>query len=170
MLAKLLTAKVAAIAAVTMLGATGAAAATGNLPTPAQNSVATALSHVGVDLPKADANERGKQTSEAAKAKHDDKGDKANDEHGNEAADDATTSSTAEVEHKAEVENENEHEANGNGPDAAGPAKFGLCTAAHVGDDSTSSTTLDKNSVAFKNLADAAAKAGQTVAAEHRQD
>jgi hypothetical protein len=51
MLAKLLSAKVAALAAATVLGATGAAAATGNLPSPAQTALSDAAAHVGVSIP-----------------------------------------------------------------------------------------------------------------------
>jgi hypothetical protein len=52
MLAQLLSAKVAAIAAVTVLGATAAAAATNTLPDAAQTVVSDAVSHVGVSVPK----------------------------------------------------------------------------------------------------------------------
>ena len=52
MLAQLLSAKVAAIAAATLLGATAAAAATNTLPDPAQTVVSDAASHVGVSIPK----------------------------------------------------------------------------------------------------------------------
>lgn len=51
-LTKLLSAKVAGIAAGVVLGATtAAAAATGNLPSSAQTAVSDAVSHVGVSLP-----------------------------------------------------------------------------------------------------------------------
>jgi hypothetical protein len=50
-LAKLLSAKIAAAAAAIALTATGAAAATGSLPDAAQNGVAKAASHIGVNLP-----------------------------------------------------------------------------------------------------------------------
>src|SRR4051812_4573236 len=51
---KLRSLKVAAIAAGAVLGSTGvAAAATGNLPAPAQTAVSDALSHVSVSVPKA---------------------------------------------------------------------------------------------------------------------
>jgi hypothetical protein len=51
MLGKVLSAKVAAIAATAFLGAGTAAAATGNLPDPAQSAVSKALSHVNVSVP-----------------------------------------------------------------------------------------------------------------------
>src|SRR5258708_16490010 len=52
MLARLLSAKVAAIAAVTVFGATAAAAATNTLPDPAQTVVSDAAAHVGLSIPK----------------------------------------------------------------------------------------------------------------------
>jgi hypothetical protein len=53
MLLKLLSAKVAAIAATTVFGVTtAAAAATGHLPAPAQTAVSGALSHVNISVPK----------------------------------------------------------------------------------------------------------------------
>lgn len=62
----------------------------------------------------------------------------------------------------------------GQGPDANGPAKFGLCTAfqARTKHDTTDTTpvestssvpTTDDQPIPFKNLADAAAAAGQTI-------
>jgi len=53
-LAKLLTAKIAAIAGVLTLTATGAAAATGSLPGPAQDQLSSTASHFGIDLPSSD--------------------------------------------------------------------------------------------------------------------
>jgi hypothetical protein len=52
MLAKLLSAKVVAIAATAILGVAGAAAATGELPSQAQTTVSNALSHVDISVPK----------------------------------------------------------------------------------------------------------------------
>lgn len=66
-LAKILTAKVAAAAAVLTLSATGAAAATGNLPDAAQNGLANAASHVGINLPNSD---HGKGSEISTKAKN----------------------------------------------------------------------------------------------------
>jgi hypothetical protein len=52
MLSKLLSAKVAGVVAGAVLGSTGvAAAATGNLPAPAQTAVSNAMSHVDVSVP-----------------------------------------------------------------------------------------------------------------------
>ncbi len=56
-LVKLLTVKAAAAAGVIILGATGAAAATGSLPGAAQSVAHSALSKVGVDVPDDDAND-----------------------------------------------------------------------------------------------------------------
>jgi hypothetical protein len=52
MFARMLSAKVAAIAAVGLLGATAAAAATNTLPDPAQSAISGAASHVGLSIPK----------------------------------------------------------------------------------------------------------------------
>jgi hypothetical protein len=55
MISKVLTAKVAALAAGALVATAGAAAAaTGNLPAPAQDAVARTASHVGIDLPDSD--------------------------------------------------------------------------------------------------------------------
>lgn len=62
MLAKVLTAKVAA-AAVLALTATGAAAATGSLPEAAQDGIAEAVSHVGINLPDS-ASDRAREATE----------------------------------------------------------------------------------------------------------
>ncbi len=56
MLGKLLTMKAAAAAGVILIGASGAAAATGNLPGPVQGVAHSTLAHVGVDVPDDDAN------------------------------------------------------------------------------------------------------------------
>ncbi|HZN13138.1 MAG TPA: hypothetical protein VFB78_02630 [Acidimicrobiales bacterium] len=52
-LAKVLSTKVAITAAVLVLGVGSAAAATNNLPDAAQDGVSRAVSHVGIDLPRA---------------------------------------------------------------------------------------------------------------------
>lgn len=57
MLGKLLTMKAAAAAGVILIGASGAAAATGSLPGSVQRVAHSTLSHVGVDVPDDDANE-----------------------------------------------------------------------------------------------------------------
>jgi hypothetical protein len=50
-LTRIVTAKAAAVAAIVTLAATGAAAATGSLPDAAQDGIAEAVSHLGIDLP-----------------------------------------------------------------------------------------------------------------------
>jgi len=150
MIAKLLSAKAAAIAVTTLLGATGAAAATGSLPTPAQTKVASALGHVGLDVPtshdaKADDDTRADDSTAPAATTDDTK------------TDDSTTVTTATK-----------------GPDVTGAARFGLCNAAtHNGND----TATDPHGVAFQNLKTAATAAGQSVTdfcaaaiAAHRAD
>ena len=54
MIGKLLAGKALAAMATVAVTATGAAAATGSLPTPVQGAVAGAVSHVGIDLPHHD--------------------------------------------------------------------------------------------------------------------
>ena len=56
MLGKLLTMKAAAAAGVILIGASGAAAATGTLPGPVQGVAHSTLANVGVDVPDEDAN------------------------------------------------------------------------------------------------------------------
>ena len=60
MLSKVLTAKAASVFAASVLGATAAAAATGNLPAPAQNAISSAASSVGVNVPNKHANAHAK--------------------------------------------------------------------------------------------------------------
>ena len=57
MLGKLLTMKAAAAAGVILIGASGAAAATGSLPGSVQGVAHSTLAHVGVDVPDDDAND-----------------------------------------------------------------------------------------------------------------
>ncbi len=63
MIAKVLTAKVAAVAAVLAFTATGAATATGTLPDAAQDGISKAASHVGINLPES-ANDRAREATE----------------------------------------------------------------------------------------------------------
>jgi hypothetical protein len=136
MIAKLLSAKAAAIAVTTLLGATGAAAATGSLPTPAQTKVASALGHAGVYVP----NTSHEAKADAAKADDSTAPATTTDDT---KTDDSTTDTTAT-----------------HGPDVMGTAQFGLCNAAkHNGND----TATDPHGVAFQNLQTAAAAAGQSV-------
>ncbi len=99
------------------LTATGAAAATGSLPTPAQSAVHGALGHVGVSVPS------GGQPSSGSNPG---------------TIDTHTPNNTSAV-----------------GPNASGPAKFGLCQAY-----AASGGHPNSNSVAFKNLQKAAGTAG----------
>jgi hypothetical protein len=70
MLSKLLSAKVAGLVAGAVLGSTGvAAAATGNLPAPAQTAVSDAMSHVSVSVPSGNRHGAGHGKSEASHGK-----------------------------------------------------------------------------------------------------
>ena len=81
MLGKLLTMKVAAAAGVILIGASGAAAATGSLPGSVQGVAHSTLAHVGVDVPDDDANPNS-----------DDSNQDTNDSN---QSDDATTTTTS---------------------------------------------------------------------------
>ena len=72
MLGKLLAGKALAAVAVVGLTATGAAAATGSLPDPAQGVVSDVVSHVGVNIPHPN---HGKSAGHRQDGKHDDAGD-----------------------------------------------------------------------------------------------
>lgn len=63
MIAKALTAKAAATAAVVLMTATGAAAATGSLPDAAQDGIAEAANHIGINLPES-ADDRARDQTE----------------------------------------------------------------------------------------------------------
>ena len=67
---KIVVAKALAALSVLTLSATGAAAATGNLPSPVQDGLANAAEHVGVTLPESE-----KAKDKAEKAEKADKGD-----------------------------------------------------------------------------------------------
>jgi hypothetical protein len=135
-LARLITAKVAAVTAVVLFSASAAAAATGHLPDPLQRTVSNTFSHVGVDLP-----------SPADKPTTTDPASKTTSITGAEQSD--TTSTPTTGANSAAV-----------GPDANGPAKAGLCNA-FLTDNGHAKNT---DAVAFRNLTDAATAAGQTVA------
>jgi hypothetical protein len=163
--AKLLTAKAAAITATTVIGITGAAAATGSLPAPAQSTVASALSYVGVDVPKpspgpvADAPRT--LTPQRPKVRR------------HKAAPVVTAADTPSTEVDPTVSTVATSKPVG--PKPAGTSALGLCTAASVRDDGSIPDSA-LNSVAFRDLKTAAdavkvdiptfckdAKAGQTV-------
>jgi len=161
MLKKLLTTKaIATIGAVTLVSAGAAAAATGTVPSPfasdrarevtAQHVPDVARDNVAKQLDDDD----GATTTEATTS--------------TEAAtttDAATTTEATEATEGSDA-GDDSLASEAVGPDATGPAKFGLCTAfaAHSkhGDEDVTSSSIDVP-VAFRNLADAAAAAGQTV-------
>ena len=145
---KLLTAKtIAAIGAVTLVSAGAAAAATGTVPSPFASDNAKEVTA-----------ERVPDIALANVAKH---------------LDDAPvvtqTTIAATVATVDQIVADNTA-LEGTGPDATGPAKFGLCTAyaAHEEhrdaepDDGTPTTSVDLPAP-FRNLTDAATAAGQTV-------
>ena len=133
MLTKLLTAKVAAIAVATVLGATAAAAATGALPTTAQNAMSSALSSVGISIPRGSQSQAPGTTSQATSHR------------GTHGTQQSTTRSTG-----------------AKGPVVTGAAKYGLCTA-YAARSSNPSSSKGTSSVAFANLEAAAKAAGESV-------
>ena len=136
MLTQLITGKVAALAAATLFSAGAAAAATGTLPDPIQRSVSHTFSHVGVDLPAPDDKPTTPGTTEGSMPST------------------PTTRSAQHADDSAEPASSTPV-----GPDAAGAAKQGLCTAFLAG----GGKGKNDDAVAFKNLTDAATKAGMTV-------
>jgi hypothetical protein len=133
MRARPFTAKVAGAAAVAvLLTATAAAAATNSLPGPAQTAVSDAASHVGVNVPKHHGNPHDATTTDATGAP-------------------STPGNSGHVPGNGHAK----------GPDATGPAAFGLCMAF------STVTTNDpqSHSVAYRNLAKAASDKGMTVTA-----
>jgi len=125
--ARVLSTKVAAIAAVGVLGVTAAAAATNTLPDPAQSAISGAASHVGLSVPRSHGHAHGLTKSHPVNA--------------------VPPANAGAV-----------------GPDASGPAMFGLCTAYASGNATTNSHNNNTKSVAFRNLQAAADKAGVSVA------
>jgi hypothetical protein len=113
-LAKVLTVKAGVLAGVLIFGATGAAAATGNLPDAAQHGVATAAEHIGLNLPDTandharNAHDNGKSGEDHGKSGEDhgksgeDHG-KSGDNHGAEVSDVAHNTETTGVDHGAAV-------------------------------------------------------------------
>lgn len=104
MLAKLVSAKAAMAAAIVLAGGTAAAAGTGSLPSPAQNVVSSALSHVGVSVPDG----HGAHRAKGSPADHRGNADQAPGQRGRSGGD------------------------HGQATEASGPnanADYGLCTA-----------------------------------------
>jgi hypothetical protein len=121
-----LAAKIAAVT-VAAAAATGGLAATGNLPAPAQDAVATAMSHLGVHFPSAeeagtddagtgeaatDANEHGKTVSETARTT-----DMTGREKGEEVSGVASTKS---LEHRQDALHRQDGEQSSNNPTGNG--------------------------------------------------
>jgi hypothetical protein len=147
--------------AVLLTGGT-AAAATGSLPAPAQSAVAGALDHVGISVPgpNSHANQRAKDNAKnkaerkaqnKAENKSKNKGHGVPNAHAPKAHSDATDGGDA-----------NDATKTGQGPDATGAAKYGLCTA-WAATPTPSAHSHKRDSVAFTNLQKAAAAAGKSV-------
>ena len=135
MLAKLLSAKVAAIAALTLAGATtAAAAAMGSLPAPAQTAVSNAASHVGISVPEPD-DQKDTTSTTVAKTDSTDSSTSTNNPSGN-------TDQGANDTH----------------------ANFGQCTAFLAGHDTSSSTSTTSPKYNSTDFADFIKDHGGSVA------
>jgi hypothetical protein len=129
-------AAVATATFVTLLAGGTAAAATGSLPVPAQSAVSSALAHVGVSVPEPNSHANPHATNKTHR------GSKPRDE----ATDgDGVAEPT-----------------NAKGPDATGPAKFGLCQA-WAATPTPNANSGKRDSVAFTNLQEAADAADKSV-------
>jgi len=146
MLTKLLAGKALAVVGVVALTASGAAAATGSLPTPVQSAVSGAASHVGVDLPKPN---HGNSAGHRQDGKHRPGGDTASttggaDDNGPSSNHGQTVSQTAHT----------TPDGPGKGAVVCAVASGGKCQAGAdhgkgkaSGDDSSSSTTATPGSI-----------------------
>ncbi len=137
MLGKLLSAKViAGVAAASLIGGTAAAAATGSLPSPAQSTVAGALSHIGISVPNPEVSSTGSAGT-------------TSQSNSTQQASAGATKPTAQ----------------GRGPSISGPDRYGLCVAYSSSSNVSAGASSHKNqSVAFSNLAAAAKAADETIA------
>ena len=133
--------KAAIISGVVLFSATAAAAASGNLPDSAQSVVSRAVSHVGIHIDNPE-----KSAAEVIEA--------------------TSTSSTIDENSSTVVvgnnDSSNDHSSSGVGPNANGDAKDGLC---HSFNEHLNSPAKPEDSVAMKNLQEAATAAHQSVAA-----
>ena len=144
----------AATLAVLLTGGT-AAAATGSLPAPAQSVVSGALDHVGISVPgpNSHANQHARDNAKKnAEKKAERPAHGVPNAHAPKAHSDATDGGAA-----------NDATKTGQGPDATGAAKYGLCTAWGA-TPTPNAHSHKRDSVAFTNLQKAAAAAGKSVA------
>jgi hypothetical protein len=167
MIKKLLTGKaLATLGAITLVSAGAAAAATGTVPSPFSSDKAKEVTAEHVPEKAFDA------VGKHADGTDDDADESTEATETTEAADESTEATEATTEDATEATTDDTTD--GQGPDATGPAKYGLCTAfaAHAehGDDADDADDADATPtestevpVPFQNLADAAAAAGQTV-------
>ncbi len=133
--AKLLSAKVAAGVAAVVVAGGGAAAATGSLPSSIQKPLSSALSHVGISIPKPSSSS-GSGTTQSS----------------------STTSSTSGSNSTSTSSTATSHNAKAVGPTASGASAYGLCHAYAATKGNTSA-----NDIALRNLSDAAQKAGMSI-------
>lgn len=148
MLTKLLTVKMAAAASAALLGGGAAAAATGSLPTSLQTNVSQGLSHVGISVP--DPAVQTESPSEPSTTVTDSTGT-------------TTTTTTTTVKSTTTTTTPTSAPSQAVGPTIPGPELEGLCTAYAA----SSGSQADAHSVAFHNLAAAAAATTTKTVAEY---
>ena len=128
LLGKILTIKAAVVAGVLAVTMTGAAAATGSLPDAAQDGLAEAASHIGINLPDSASDKAGEATTKEKEnnrpddaGKPDDAGTAANNgkagEHGNSEDQDGDDPTTAVVDAPENGANEHGVEVSGTAQD-----------------------------------------------------
>jgi len=154
MLGKILAGKALAAFAVVGLTATGAAAATGSLPEPAQNVVAGAVSHVGIDIP----HNHGKSADHRQDGAHRPDGESGDDQGqpGDDSANQGQGSTISDLAHNTEGPK---------GPTVCKEASDGKCKAgAEHGksgdDDSTPPSSAGSSENHGKNSDDPAGESG----------
>ena len=125
MLTRIVTTKVATVTAVVALSATGAAAATGSLPDTAQNGLAKAAAHIGINLPDT-ANDKAR---DATQPDADDAGDTP-DASGS-ATTDEPSATTDEQGTVADANSSQDDTATGDAPQAVPPAAASSNTQNH---------------------------------------
>jgi hypothetical protein len=152
-LGKILAGKALAAFAVVGLTATGAAAATGSLPEPAQNAVAGAVSHVGIDIPHPN---HGKSAGHRQDGAHRQDGQSGDDQGqpGDDSANEGKGATISDLAHNTDGPK---------GPVICKEASGGKCQAGQHGksgdDDSTTSSTASTENHG-RNSDDPAGKSG----------
>ncbi len=143
--AKLLSAKLAAGVAAAVVAGGGAAAATGSLPSSIQAPLSSALSHVGISIPKPSSSSGSSTTQSSSTTTT--STSTSTSMSGSNSTSTSSTGSTG-----------TSHNSKAVGPTASGASAYGLCHAYAATKGNTSA-----NDIALRNLSDAAQKAGVSI-------